>query len=99
MTALVQTEGGVAPGTRSGQARPSAMGRRISGGLTCASVEPSTNSTIEWITDCGCTTTSIWSNGRSNSRCASMSSRPLLTRVAEFVVTTGPIVHVGCASA
>ena len=32
--------------------------------------------------DCGCTTTSIRSNGMSNSRCASMTSRPLLTRVA-----------------
>ena len=31
----------------------------MSGGLACASVEPSANVTIEWIIDCGCTTTSI----------------------------------------
>ena len=42
---------------------PSAIGSRMSGGLACASVEPSTNSTIEWTTDCGCTTTSMRSNG------------------------------------
>ena len=35
------------------------MGRRMSGGLAWARVEPSTNSTIEWTTDCGWTTTSI----------------------------------------
>lgn len=28
-----------------------------------------------------------------------MTSRPLLTRVAEFVVTVRPMFHVGCASA
>ena len=38
---------------------PSAIGSRMSGGLAWASVEPSTNSTIEWTTDCGCTTTSM----------------------------------------
>ena len=35
----------------------------MSGGLAWASVEPSTNSTIEWTTDCGWTTTSIASYG------------------------------------
>ena len=35
----------------------------------------------------------------SNSRCASITSRPLLTRVAELIVTTGPMSQVGCASA
>ena len=33
------------------------------------------------------------------SRCASITSRPLLTSVAELVVTTGPMSQVGCASA
>ena len=71
----------------------------MSGGLAWASVDPSTKVTIEWMTDCGCTTTSIRSYGMSNSRCASITSRPLLTRVAELMVTTGPIAQVGCASA
>ena len=34
----------------------------MSGGLAWAMVEPSVNSTIEWTTDCGCTTTSMRSN-------------------------------------
>ena len=75
------------------------MGRRMSGGEHWARVEPSVNSTIECTIDCGCTTTSIAVNGRSNRRCASISSRPLFTRVAELMVTTGPIRQVGCASA
>ena len=40
-----------ASATRSGQVRPRAIGRRMSVRLTCASVEPSTNSTIEWTMD------------------------------------------------
>ncbi len=32
----------------------------MSGGLACAIVAPSVNVTIEWMTDCGCTTTSIF---------------------------------------
>ena len=74
-------------------------GSRMSGGLACASVEPSTNSTIECTTDCGWTTTSTRSSGTSKSRCASSSSRPLFTRVAELIVTTGPMSQVGWASA
>jgi hypothetical protein len=31
----------------------------MSGGLACTIVEPSRNSTMEWITDVGCTTTSM----------------------------------------
>ena len=76
---------GAASGTRSGQPSASAMVSRMSGGEACASVEPSVNSTIEWTIDCGWTTTSIRSYGMSNSRCASITSRPLLTSVAEFV--------------
>ena len=60
----------------------------MSGGDAWAMVEPSMNSTMECTIDCGCTTTSMRSYGTSNSRCASITSRPLLTRVAEFVVTT-----------
>ena len=90
---------GAASGTRSGQPRPSAIGISIDGGDACASVEPSLNSTIECTTEVGCTTTSIRSNGMPNSRCASITSRPLLTRVAELIVTTGPMSQVGCASA
>ncbi len=71
----------------------------IEGGEAWARVEPSVNSTIECTTDWGWTTTSIRSKGMSKSRCASMTSRPLLTRVAEFVVTTRPMSHVGWASA
>ncbi|CAI8337071.1 MAG: Uncharacterised protein [Cellulomonadaceae bacterium TMED98] len=43
--------------------------------------------------------TSIWSKGTPNNKCASMTSRPLLTNVAELVVTTRPIFQVGWASA
>lgn len=71
----------------------------MSGGLACATVEPSVNSTIEWIIDCGWTTTSIRSNPMSNSRWASITSRPLFTSVAEFTVMTGPMLQVGWLSA
>ncbi len=71
----------------------------MSGGLAWAMVEPSTYSTMEWITDCGCTTTAMRSKPRSNSRCASITSSPLLTRVAELIVMAGPMDQVGCASA
>ena len=78
---------------------PSAIGIIIVGGLACTRVEPSVNSTIECTTLVGCTTTSIRSKGRSKSRCASITSSPLLTRVAELMVITGPIDQVGCLSA
>src|SRR5206468_560736 len=81
--AVVQSRGAPTSGTRSGQPRPSEIGSRMSGGDAWAMVEPSTNSTIEWMTDCGCTVTSIRSYGTSNSRCASITSRPLLTSVDE----------------
>ena len=57
------------------------------------------NWTIEWTTDCGWTTTSIRSSGMSKSRCASITSRPLLTRLAELVVTISPMSQVGWARA
>ena len=90
---------GAASGTRSGQARPSAIGISMSGGQAWTSVEPSTNSTIECTTQVGCTTTSMRSKGMPKSRCASITSRPLLTRVAELIVMTGPMSQVGWASA
>src|SRR5690349_509257 len=97
--AVDQSIAGAAPGTRSGQPRASAIGMRISGGLAWAIVDPSVNSTIEWITDCGCTTTLILSKPSPNSRWASITSSPLFTRVAELMVITGPMFQVGCASA
>ena len=86
---------------RAGRARPGprAIGISIVGGLACASVEPSVNSTIECTTLVGCTTTSMRSNGMSKSRCASITSSPLLTSVAELIVTTGPMSQVGWSSA
>ena len=99
VAAVVQSRPGAASGTRSGHARPSAIGIRMSGGLAWMIVAPSENSTIECTIDCGCTTTSTLSRPKPNSRCASITSRPLFTSVAELVVTSGPIFHVGCASA
>ena len=96
---MVQSQACATFGTRSGQDIPNAIGKRMSGGEHWASTEPSTNSTIEWTTDCGCTVTSMRSNGMSNKRWASISSSPLLTIVAELVVTTLPITQVGWASA
>ena len=57
------------------------------------------NSTMEWMTDCGWTTTVMSAGSMSNRRCASINSSPLLTRVEELTVTTGPIAQVGCARA
>ena len=67
----------------------------MSGMPSCARTERSTNSTIEWTIDCGCTTTSIRSNGTPNSQCASRTSRPLFMSVAESIVIFAPIRHVG----
>ena len=71
----------------------------MSGMPSCARTERSTNSTIEWTIDCGCTTTSIRSNGTPNSQCASRTSRPLFMSVAESIVIFAPIRHVGWRSA
>src|SRR2546427_9476065 len=59
------------------------MGSSIVGKPTCASTEPSTNSTNACTTDCGCTTTSTAGYGNANRKCASITSSALLTRVAE----------------
>src|SRR5690606_28519520 len=97
--ALLQSKTGAASGTLSGQPRPMAMGPRMSGGVAWASVDPSVNSTIEGTYDCGCTTTSMPSKGMSYSRCASITSRPLLTRFAETIVITSPMAQAGWARA
>ena len=87
-------------GPVAGRTRRPAPGRASRGPARSAAACPAAslgegravvNSTIEWIIDCGCTTTSIRSNGMSNSRCASITSSPLLTSVAELVVMTGPM--------
>src|SRR5213082_3308588 len=69
------------------------------GNPTCASTEPSTNSTNACTTDWGCTTTSTASYASPNRKCASITSSALLTRVAESTVIFFPIFHVGWRSA
>ncbi len=71
----------------------------MSGGDACAMVAPSRNSTMECTMDCGWTVTSMRLGGMSNSRLASMTSSPLFISVDEFMVTTGPMFHVGWFSA
>ena len=71
------------------------MGRRMSGMESCAMVAPSTNSTMLCTIDCGCTTTSIRSNGTPNSSWASITSRPLFIRVEESMVILAPMSQVG----
>src|SRR2546426_11643422 len=75
------------------------MGSSIVGKPTCASTEPSTNSTNACTTDCGCTTTSTAGYGNANRKCASITSSALLTRVAESTVIFFPMRHVGWRSA
>ena len=65
----------------------------------CARIDPSTYSTSECTVDCGCTVTRTWLGGTSNSRQASMTSRPLFSMVAESMVMRRPITQVGCFSA
>ncbi len=64
-----------------------------------AMTEPSTYSTSECTTDCGCTTTWTCSGSTSNSQRASMTSSPLFMRVAESTVILAPIRQVGWLSA
>src|SRR5262245_35896590 len=71
----------------------------MSGMESCAIVAPSQNSTMLCTTDCGCTTTSIWSKPTPNSSCASITSRPLFISVELSTVIFAPMFHVGCASA
>ena len=71
----------------------------MSGVDNWAMIEPSTYSTIEWTTLCGCTTT--WTRGISMSKShrASIISKPLLNSVAESMVILRPMTHEGCLSA
>ena len=71
----------------------------MSGVPRCASSEPSVRRTSACTIDWGCTTTSMRSYGTPNSRCASITSRPLFIRVAESIVMRAPIAHVGWRSA
>ena len=75
------------------------MGRRISGVPSCAFTAPSANCTIECITDCGCTTTSISSAPTPKSHLASITSKPLFIIDAESMVIFAPILQLGCFSA
>ncbi len=67
----------------------------MSGGLNWATIEPSSNSTMECTIDCGWMTTSIWSGAKSKSQRASMISSALFIIVAESIVIFGPMSQVG----
>src|SRR3954470_9280039 len=75
------------------------MGKHISGLESWANIDPSTNSTIEWITLWGWTMTETRSISISKSQRASIISRPLLNRVAESIVILRPITQDGCFNA
>src|ERR1700722_4009473 len=75
------------------------MGRHMSGVESCASIEPSTNSTIECTTLCGCTTTCTRAISMSNSQRATIISKPLLKSVAESMVILRPMTQQGCCKA
>src|SRR3546814_4534930 len=68
---------------------------RMSGEPSCARVEQSTYSTIEWITDCGWTRMPMRSSPTGNRWCASISSRPLFIIVAESTLIFAPIDQLG----
>ena len=55
----------------------------MSGSDSWAIVAPSVYSTMEWMMDCGWTTTSMRSKGISKSSWASMTSSPLFMSVEE----------------
>ena len=86
-------------GTRSGHVTAYWMGKHMSEWESCASTEPSTNSTIEWTMLCGWTTTSTRAISTSKSQRASIISSPLLNSVAESMVIFSPMFQVGCRSA
>ncbi len=90
---------GRADDQRSGYEKAYWIGRRMSVTPNCARIEPSTISTIECTTDCGCTTTSMRSAGIPKSQRASMTSSPLFISVAESIVILRPIRQVGCLRA
>src|SRR5271154_4947013 len=71
------------------------MGMRMSVGPSCARIEPSTNSTMEWMVDWGWMTTWILSRSVPKSHLASITSKPLFMRVAESIVILWPIFQLG----
>lgn len=85
--------------TRCGHESAAAMGVRMSGSPNSAITAPSSKATIEWITDSGCTTTSMRSSGKSKSHEASITSSPLFIRVALSTLILRPMLHFGCLTA
>ena len=71
----------------------------MSGWPRCAREAPSRKRARPWTTEVGWMTTSIFSYGTPNKKCASISSRPLFASVAESTVILRPICQVGCSSA
>ena len=63
---LLQSSAGVPESMRSGQARPIAIGTRMSGVPSWASTDWSRQTTIEWMMLCGWMTTLICSGARPN---------------------------------
>ena len=59
---------------------------------------PSSNCTIEWITDSGCTTTSMRSSGKSKSH-ELQSPQVLIHQVALSTLILRPMLHFGCLTA
>src|SRR3989304_4378004 len=70
----------------------------MSGTPNCAIMLPSPYSTIEWTTDWGWMSTSIFEGGRPKSQVASITSSPLFISVAESTVIFVPIRQVGWPS-
>jgi len=96
---LDQSIAGVASGIRSGQARASAIGSRMSGGLAMAMVAPSVYSTMECTIDCGCTTDGDLLERDIEEQVGLDQLQALVTSVALFSEMTGPMFQVGWASA
>ncbi len=90
---------GAGQSIRSGQAQAQAIGERMSGGPSCASVEPSVYSTMLCTTDCGCTSTSMRVAGMPKRYEASIISRPLFIIVAESTEILAPMLQLGWATA
>ena len=82
---------------RSGQASACAIGVRMSGVPSCASIEPSTYSTIEWITDCGWTSDLDPIERRPGTDDAPRSARaPCSSSSRESTEIFAPIDQLGC---
>ena len=86
-------------GARSGKVKAYWMGSSISGAASCATTLPSINSTAEWTTLWGWTSTVICSGVTSNRRIASMNSSPLFIIVALSTLIFAPMLQLGWATA